>query len=231
MSWFTDRPHATAAAPARPWLPCTLPTAVDGWQDGEPPTTSQIAFDEDEMARIAAAMSLRARQDAQAACAADPATRLAQALERMAEALAEAGQRQAREDAAAMHRTVELAAAIARAAGPAAADARALADRIGDMLAGVDGPPAAKLVVAPSDVAGLRPLLPEIAARAGYAGSLELEPDLRLPDGAARLLWPGGWLEHDPATLAARVAELLAAHDPQPPSTATDGIDHEPDPD
>ena len=75
---------------------------------------------------------------------------------------------------------------------------------------------AARLVVSPNAVEGLRPLLPELAARAGFAGSLELESDPRLPEGAAQLLWPGGWLEHDPATVAARVAELLAAHDPHP---------------
>ena len=31
--------------------------------------------------------------------------------------------------------------------------------------------------------------------------SLELEPDPRLPEGAAQLLWPGGWLEHDPGRI------------------------------
>jgi hypothetical protein len=229
MSWFTDRPHTAAAASAKPWLPRSLASGGDTWRDGGPPPTPPLAFDESEMARMAAAMSLRARQDAQAACAADPAIRLAHALERMAEALADGGRRHAREDAAAMRRTVELAAAIARAAVPGAGDSRALADRIGEMLAGLDGPPAARLVVAPTAVDDLRPLLPELAARAGFAGGLELEPDPRLPEGAAQLLWPGGWLEHDPAALAARAAELLAAHGPQPPPAATEETDHEHD--
>ena len=66
------------------------------------------------------------------------------------------------------------------------------------MLTGLDGPATARLVVAPNVAEGLRPLLPELAARAGLAGSLELEADPRLPEGAAQLIWPGGWLEHDP---------------------------------
>ena len=181
------------------------------------------------MARMAIAVSLRARQDAQAACAADPAARLAQALEQVAEALADAGRRQAQEDATAIRQTVELAAAIARAAGPVDSANSTIADRIGDMLAGLDGPAAARLVVSPNAVEGLRPLLPELAARAGLAGSLELESDPRLPEGAAQLLWPGGWHEHDPGTVA-RVAELLAAHDPHSSSDATTGTDHEHDP-
>ena len=148
-------------------------------------------------------MSLRARQDAQAACAADPATRLAQALERMAEALADAGRRQAQEDAAAIRRTVELAAAIARAAAPADRPPSALADRIGEMLAGLDGPAAARLVVAPLPWRNCARCCPSSPPAPGFAGSLELEADPRLPEGAAQLLWPGGWLEHDPGDVAA----------------------------
>jgi hypothetical protein len=229
MSWYTDRPDAVAAAAARPWLPRSLAAGDDGWHGAEPPAAPPLAFDEGEMARMAAAMSLRAREAAQAACTADPATQLARAMERLADGLTEAHRRQAQDDGAAIRRTIALAAAIARAAGPAGGDAQALAGRVGAMLAELDGPSAAKLVVAPAAADGLRPLLPELAARARLTGGLELETDPRLPAGAVQLLWPGGWLEHDPDAVAKRVAEILAAHAPTPP-TAIDGSEHEHDP-
>jgi hypothetical protein len=78
----------------------------------------------------------------------------------------------------------------------------------------------------------LRPLLHEIAVEIGFKGSLELEADPRLPDGAAQLLWPGGWLELDPSALASRVSDLLAPYggtatrSPQAEDRTTD--EHEP---
>jgi flagellar biosynthesis/type III secretory pathway protein FliH len=219
MNWFTEPARSTAAV-ATPWLPGGLAAGIGDVPREAPPP---LAFDEGELARIAAAASLRARQDADAAHAADPATRHARALERLAEALEAARREQVHATSADLRRTIELAAALARTAAPAAGDAQALAERYADLLAGVDGP--ATLIVPPAAAAELRPLLADIAAAAGLAGGLELAADPALPEGAARVSWPGGWLEQDPAALAQRLAALLAAHAhaPHPP---TDGADH-----
>ncbi len=229
MSWFTDRSYAAIAVPVRPWLPRSVGAHEEARGDVEASVAPPLAFDEGEMARVAAAMSLRATREAQAARATDPATRLAQAVECMVEALAEAVHAHVQEEAAVFRRTVALAAAIARAAGPPAGDAGALVDRISELLAGAGDPAAARLTVAPTVAEELRPILPEIAARAGFAGSLKLEQDARLSEGAAQLNWPGGWLEHDPAALAAQIEALLAAADETLP-VATDGSadEHEP---
>lgn len=229
MSWFTDRPRVDPAMTARPWLPRSLSVGAEASPADEPPVPP-LAFGEGEMARVAAAVVLRARREATAACAADPATRLAAALELMSEALAEANRRQVQEDAASMRRTLELAAAIARAAGLNGGGSHVLTDLVESMVAGWDRPGPVQLRLAPNLAAALHPLLPEVSARAGVSGSIELEPDPGLPEGAMRLHWPGGWLEHDPPALAARVAELLAAHAIQDRHPAIPGHTDEHDP-
>ena len=196
---------------ARPWLPRSLSVGVEAAPADEPPAPP-LVFGEGEMARVAAAVVLSARREAAATCAADPATRLAAALELMSAALAEANRREVQEYAGSMHRTLELAAAIARAAGPKVGDTHVLTALVEAMLAACEQPGPVQLRLAPNLAAALHPHLPELAVRAGISGGIELEPDPGLPEGAVRLLWPGAWLEHDPPALAARVAELLAAH-------------------
>ena len=219
MSWFTERPRPAADLAAVPWLPSSLLDGGDAAEAEAP--IPPLSFDERELARIAAASSLQGRHAAEAAIAADPATRLAQAVERLAQALDDCRSHELQAGAAMVGRTVALAAAIARAMPDRLGDLPALATRCAVLLAGIEGP--ARLILPAAEAEALRPLLPEIAARAGLAGGLELEPDPLLPPGAIRLIWPDGWLEQDPAALAARVAALLAAHDPPAPPTRADG--------
>jgi hypothetical protein len=186
-------------------------------------------FGESDLARVAAATSLHAAHEARAGLAADPTMRLAEAVERMAEALAAGQQRHADADATALRRTIALAQAIARVVAPSTGALTTLEDRLAGLLATVGEPPTARLVVAASLAESLRPVLPQIAARAGFTGALELEADARLAEGAARLVWPGGWLEHDPEALAARVATLLAAHASVPQPTTIEGSADEPE--
>lgn len=223
MSWFTERLGAGAAPTARPWVPLPTPTALGAGADCPPPPTPLLAFGESDLARIAAATSLQAANEARAGLAADPTMRLAEAIERMAEELAAAARRHAEADAAALRCAIALARAIARVVAPTAGALTTLEDRLTGLLATVGEPLTARLVVAASLAESLRPALPQIAARAGFTGTLELQADARLAEGAARLVWPGGWLELDPDALAARVAALLAAHASVPQPSSSDG--------
>ncbi len=220
MNWFTDGARVRGEPAARPWQPENLAALTgDAAAEEEAPPIPGLFFDEHEVARIAATERLRERQAAEAAMDADPATRQARAMERLAQHLAEARREEVHDAETAMRQTIALAAAIARAAPCATDDAAALAARCGELLTAVAGP--ARLVLPPADAEELRPLMPELAARAGLADGLELEADPLLPPGAARLLWPGGWLEQDPAATAARLAALLAGHGAPTPTATT----------
>jgi hypothetical protein len=210
-----------------PWLPGSLAVAGGGATEEDLPPPA-LAFDEHELARIAALVSPRGRQAAEAAMVADPSTRLAQAMEQLAEVLADRRRHELQDGTVEMRRILALAAAIARVMPRTAHDATALTTRCAELLAGVTEP--ARLVLPAADAQELRPLLPELADRAGLVGGLELEDDPLLPPGAVRLLWPGGWLEQDPAATAARVAALLAAHGGPEPSASTIGADDAHDP-
>jgi hypothetical protein len=83
------------------------------------------------------------------------------------------------------------------------------------MLAGI-GAQTVRFSAAAEVVEMLRPLLSEITARAGFAGTIELEVAPRLADGAMRLAWPGGWLARDPEDAARQVEALLAPLRAQP---------------
>ena len=223
MNWYTERsPRAAPRDPGR-WLPTAL--GADEPRPEQPP----ILFGEPELARIAAAAAHRARQAADADLAAQSAARQAAALETLAAALAEDRRAQRRDTVAALRRTIDLATALARAGLPRDGQAPALLERFADLLAEVPGP--VRLRVPPALAESLRPLLPEIAARAGLAEPPELEPDPLLPEGAATVHWPGGWLEQDPDALAASVAALLAAQvgaAPEPTIPGGDPHDAEP---
>lgn len=183
-----------------------------------------LAFDEGEMARVAAAVRLGVEREARAAYAAQPAARQADALDRLTRSLREAKAEREAEAEATGHRVARLAEAIgsAAAADPSGEPRRVRAIVAGMMAALATAPPALRLLLDPAAAELLRPILPEIAAAADLAGSVELKADPALPAGAVRLVWSGGWLEHDPAAVAARIRELMAAsrHGDEPAATS-----------
>ena len=233
MSWFTDaaasRPGLPAGVVPRPWLPPSWPEAVAQPAAGTDAhalaaAAPPLAFDEGEVARVAAAVRLGVEREARAACAAQPAARQADALDRLARSLRAAKVEQEAETEAAGRRVARLAEAIggAAAADPPGEPRRVRSIVTGMMAALAPAPPALRLMLDPAAAELLRPMLPEIAAEAGLAGSIELKADPALPAGAVRLVWSGGWLEHDPAAVAARIRELMAAsrHGDEPAATS-----------
>ena len=172
------------------------------------------------MMAIGSPVSTRAR----AACAAEPAARQADALDRLARELRTAMAERRAEAEASSRYLARLAEAIggAAAADPPGEPRRIRSIVTGMMAALAPAPPALRLLLDPAAAELLRPLLPEIAAAADLAGSIELKADHTLPPGAVRLVWSGGWLEHDPASIAARIGELMAAsrHGDEPAITS-----------
>jgi flagellar biosynthesis/type III secretory pathway protein FliH len=134
----------------------------------------------------------------------------AEALERAAESLAELLASRRREAAGARDQAIALAAAIA---GAVATDPD-VAETVGAALEAVPGAPTIRVLVDELAAAPLRARAPGIAARAGFAGSIEIVADPRLTPGSVRVVGAGGWLEHDPARVRERVAAALAAHRP-----------------
>ena len=100
-----------------------------------------------------------------------PLARQADALESAAAVFADAVRERAETDRNAMVRVVALATALARTLGPVAGDPEGLGDLARELLAGLDAP-AARLVAPAATIDALRPLLPELAARAGFEGRL-----------------------------------------------------------
>ncbi|MFO1048935.1 MAG: hypothetical protein U1E52_13665 [Geminicoccaceae bacterium] len=204
-SWFTERTHRPVITP-RPWLPSRL--AAGGEADSAVPMAPALCFDEVDLARMAGGLVERGRREARLAAAESPGARQAAAVAHAAEALATAVGRRATEEKDAVARLVTLAAAVAKALGPTARDSAGLAMLAEAMLAGLDAP-TARLSGPSTTIECLRPVLADVQARAGFAGTLELEVDDRLVDGALRLAWPDGWLERDPAEVEQQVAALL----------------------
>ena len=218
MSWFTER-APPPRRPLAPWRPTTLPARAEP----RPAETGRVplTFAEHELARIAAVVAARAAAQARREEARKPEARQAAALERAAAALAAAARHRHVAEGATLAQAARLAAAIARvttADGQAPASLAALA---ATMLARVGVPVPVRLVADPAAAEALRPHLAEIATRAGFAGELSLTPDPALGEGVIRLVWPAGWLEHDPAELARRVADLLATAGTVPPEMTT----------
>ena len=208
--------QAPPGARPRPWLPPSWPVPAD--RQGLDTRASRgasiapsLAFDEAEMARVAAAVRVDVEREVRAVCAAEPPARRARALERIARSLGEAIACRETDARATTQCLVALAEAIARAAAAVPSTGPAgVADIVVEMLTLLEGPRELRIVVDLAAVEALRPILPEIAARAGYAGTVELSADPALPDGAVQLLWSGGWLEHDPGSIARRIETLLA---------------------
>jgi flagellar assembly protein FliH len=205
MSWFIDRTGAARTSTSRRWLPPALPAPPESNPALAAPA---LRFDEAELARVAAGLVDRTTRVARAEAEASPAARQAEALERAAAAFeaAVAGERD--RERAAVAQIVALAAAIGRVLGPTAHDRAGLAALVAEMLAGLEAGEV-RLAAAPPMIELIRPQLVEIAARAGFAGSVELRAEPRLAEGALRLTWPGGWLARDPEEAARQVAALL----------------------
>ena len=195
MSWFTDRRYGRGGGTGEALAAAQLGHVRRRLAGRRAATAAPpLAFDEGEMARMATAVSLRARQDAQAACAADPATRLAQALEQWPRPWPmPAGGRRKRTPRPFARRSSSrrrLPGRRLRSTVPPVRSRTGSATCWRDWTARA----AARLVVSPNAVEGLRPLLPELAARAGLAG----EPRARVRSTAARGC--------SPAALAGRLA-------------------------
>lgn len=216
MSWFTDRAPAGRVGLARPWLPPAARAPEAGRQPAQAPP---LSFDEAELARVSARLVDRAAREARAAEAASPAARQAAALERLATAFETAVRARIATEQDAVPRIVALAAAIGRVLGPVVRDPDGLAALAASMLAGLTAP-TVRLSATPEVVELFRPLLPQIVARAGFDGVVELEAVPQLADGALKLAWPGGWLARDPEDASWQVEALLtplraqAASDP-----------------
>jgi len=131
-------------------------------------------------------------------------------LDRAAAALAEILASRRREAAGARDQVIALAAAIAAAS----TERRDVAEAVGAALEALPGAPAVRVLVDDLAAPLLRASLPGIAARAGFAGGVEIVADPRLPPGSVQVVGAGGWLEHDPVRVRERVAAALAAHCP-----------------
>ncbi len=216
---------AETGAP-RPWVPPRWPQPGPDPHPGslDPAGTvlPALSFGESELAQIAAACAMGAAREARAACAAEAATSGALALEQMADTLADAVQTRHEIEGRCLHQAIDLAQAVAQALQVDMEHnrAEAVAEAVRVMLATLPRQSPARIVVASDCAPTLQASLPEIAARLGCEGRLEVEGDPRLPAGAVQLVWPGGWLEHAPAVVQQRLAGLLAACRPLAMSTA-----------
>jgi len=205
MSWFIDRTGPARTGTSRRWLPPALPAPAEA---DPAPGAPALRFDEAELARIAARLVDRTTRTARADAEASPAARQAEALARAAAALEAVAAGECHRERAAVAQIVALAAAIGRVLGPTARDPAGLAALVAEMLSGLEASEV-RLAAAPPMIELIRPQLVEIAAQAGFAGSLELRAEPQLAQGALRLTWPGGWLTRDPEEAARQVTALL----------------------
>jgi hypothetical protein len=251
MSWSTNgfAPRGAAAEPpdspfvrsarvrpARgPWAPPAWPLLVEDAPTGDAaggarmpsrPDTLQVpplVFGEADIARVAAAAADRAARRTRAELERGLEAKRAEALDRAASSLAGILASRRREAAGARDQVVALAAVIA---GTVATDRRDVAEAVGAALDALPGAPKVRVSVDDFAAAPLRASLPGIAARAGFAGGVEIVADPRLTSGAVGVVGAGGWLEHDPARVRERVAAALAAH--RPTGTTADEPSTEP---
>jgi flagellar biosynthesis/type III secretory pathway protein FliH len=224
---------AGSGAP-RPWVPASWPD--DGSDRPSTPPGETLAalrslwFGEDELAQAAAAAARAAARDARAACAEDQLAGQALALERIAATLTGAVQAHENDATLRLQQLIDLAGAIARTLIVDSDGSRAAAavEAVQVMLATLPRETAVRIAVGCECAPMLAAALPEIAGRLGCTGTLDVVGDARLPPGAVQLTWPGGWLEHAPAALEQRLAQLLAAARPAtaPNPALDDGEDH-----
>jgi hypothetical protein len=251
MSWSTDSfaPRGAAAEPpyslfvpsarARPargsWAPPAWPVLVENAPTGDaagvartPPRPDArpvppLVFGEADIARVAAAAADRAARRTRAELARGLEAKRAEALDRAASSLAGILASRQHEATDARDQVIALAAVIA---GTVATDRRDVAEAVGAALDALPGAPTVRVSVDGLAAAPLRASLPEIAARASFAGGIEIVADSRLTPGAVQVVGAGGWLEHDPARVRERVAAALAAH--RPTDTTADEPSTEP---
>lgn len=245
MSWYTDVPGPLSASLERTaallvrgsptdqivgmplaWVPASWPElgsnrlpASQGETGTEPPA---LWFGESDLAQVGAAIAMAAARDARASCADETVATQALALQRMAVALTDAVQTRHDHETRCLRQVVDLGQAIARAliVDPDGSRAAAVVDTVRAMLATLPSRSAVRVVVASECAPMLAAALPEIAGRLGCVGALEVVGDARLPAGTVQLMWPGGWLEHAPAGIQQRLAELLTACRPAEAPTA-----------
>ena len=196
MSWFIDGAAGTRPVHAhgepRPWLPTSW--AIDEAQGAPGSETASHRIERapsglrrgrDGAGR--AAVRLGVERETRAACAAQPAARQADALDRLARSLRAAiAERQVEADAT-TRRVALLAEAIgcAAAADPPGERRRIRAVVTGMIAAVAPAPLGLRLVLDPDAADLLRPMLPEISSQTGLAGSIELTADPALPAGAS----------------------------------------------
>lgn len=209
-------PQSPGRPPAWPSLTAGESASADGNATGAAPgrrAEPALRFDEGDLAAVAASVAAAWRRRGQTEALEGVAARQARAVERAAEALAEASRRRQSEAALVREQALGLAAAIAQAFLPEAGDGR-IVGALEALLRGLPEATSARIVVEPLAVEPLRAGLADIAARAGFTGSLEVTGDPRLPPGTVQLFWPGGWSEHVPARIHEHIARILAAHAP-----------------
>jgi hypothetical protein len=167
-----------------------------------------LVFGEADVARVAAAAADRATRRARAELERGLEAKRAEALDRAAASLAEILALRRREAAGARDQVIALVAAIAGGL----ATGRDVAEAVGAALEALPGAPTVRVLVDGLAAAPLRASLPEIAARAGFAGGIEVVADPRLAPGSVQLVGAGGWLEHDPVRVREQISAALAAH-------------------
>lgn len=182
----------------------------------EPAAVPALTFDEGELARVGAAIAWRWLERAEAKLRDELEARRVAALERAAEALVAALAERRAEEELIRRQVVAIAEAVGRALAGAAgmappAEVQAM---IGAILGKIVDLPAARVCVEAAAAEPLRARTAELAAQAGFAGSLEVVADERLPAGAVRLTWSGGWAEHAPEAVGRQVADLLDGYRP-----------------
>ena len=237
MSWFTESfapgkteapppeslfvPSARALPARGPWAPPAWPVLVEDATAGKPAVPADapprpdarrippLVFGEADIARVATVAAERAAHRARAELERGLEAKRAEALDRAAASLAEILASRRREAAGARDQVIALASAVAAAI---ATERRDVAETIGAALEALPGAPTVRVLVDGLAAAPLRTSLPGVAARAGFAGAIEVVADPRLAPGAVQVVGAGGWVEHDPARVRERVATALAAH-------------------
>jgi flagellar biosynthesis/type III secretory pathway protein FliH len=171
-----------------------------------------LVFGEADVARVAAAAADRATRRARAELERGLEAKRAEALDRAAASLVEILASRRREAAGARDQVIALAAAIVGTGATERDVAEAVGAALEALPEALPGAPAVRVLVDDLAAASLRASLPGIAARAGFAGGIEIVADPRLPPGSVQLVGARGWLEHDPVRIREQIAAALAAH-------------------
>lgn len=210
--WHRLPPHGARAV----WPPAPLaasePVEGPSFREpvAEPAPTPGLVFDEPELARLTAAAAAAAAAEARRAALQEVAARELATLEDLATTLGALRQVLREDGLTARCQLARVAVAIARAFAVGAPDRASAA--VTAMLDGLPEIAAARLVVDPGTAAVLEIRLPDLARRAGFPITLEVDTGGQRAPGAMHLLWDGGWADHDPGEIGRRIAELFAVH-------------------